>query len=105
VLHYCLPTLRLQVLYREGPKACEFKWHRQRLYDRTAAALLHELCAAPPPLARVASVEGAKKSRWAPAPLSTLEMQKRGSTVGGRAGAGCLWESMFAALESLACLR
>lgn len=21
-------------MYREGPKACEFKWHRQRLYDQ-----------------------------------------------------------------------
>lgn len=74
------------MLYREGPKSCEFRWNRGRLYDAAAAAMLHELCAASP-LATVASVEGARKTKWAPVPLSTLEMQKRGSQVeGGRGG-------------------
>ncbi|KAI7839931.1 hypothetical protein COHA_006325 [Chlorella ohadii] len=68
----------IQVLYRDGPQACEFQWHRKRLFDQPVAAMLHELCTAAP-LATVTSVEGARKSRWAPVPLSTLEMQKRGS--------------------------
>ncbi|KAI3430642.1 hypothetical protein D9Q98_005235 [Chlorella vulgaris] len=68
----------IQVMYRDGPKACEFRWHRTRLYDGAVAAVLHEMCAASP-LATVVSVEGARKSKWAPVPLSTLEMQKRGS--------------------------
>ncbi len=55
----------------------------QRLFDQPVAAMLHELCTAAP-LATVTSVEGARKSRWAPVPLSTLEMQKRGSQVGRR---------------------
>jgi DNA topoisomerase-3 len=72
------------VLYRDGPKACEFRWNRGRLYDAAVAGMLHELCAGSP-LATVTSVEGARKSKWAPVPLSTLEMQKRGSqaSVGG----------------------
>lgn len=72
-------------MYRDPQQAartCEFKWHRQRLYDQAAAAALHEL-AAGAPHAVVTAVEGARKSRWAPTPLSTLEMQKRGSQVGG----------------------
>lgn len=115
-------TRHVQVMYRDGPKACEFQWHRkvsrksdllqpldaravwqphrpllfcreaaptnpcptptQRLFDHPVAAMLHELCAAAP-LATVTSVDGARKSKWAPVPLSTLEMQKRGSQVGG----------------------
>lgn len=154
VLLSCPP----QVLYRDGPQACEFQWHRkvgkplspascalhaalhmstcgwatnsqfygwsalimrlpfspppplalpspcsnttshcpspcpaQRLFDQPVAAMLHELCTAAP-LATVTSVEGARKSRWAPVPLSTLEMQKRGSQVGR-------WESDFPLLR------
>lgn len=49
-------------------------------HQQAVAAMLHEGCVAAP-LATVASVEGNRKSRWAPTPLSTLEMQKRGSQV------------------------
>lgn len=82
------------MLYREGARSCEFKWHRQRLYAAAAAAMLHELAAAAPG-AVVTAVEGNRKSRWAPTPLSTLEMQKRGSQVGwledGHGGVWCNW--------------
>ena len=46
------------------------------------------MCTCPPPspqgcqeapLAKVLSVEGHRKTKWAPAPLSTLELQKRGT--------------------------
>ncbi len=67
--------------YRSGTAACLFHWQRSRLYDQAAASLLHDMCAAAR-VARVEGVEGARKTKWAPVPLSTLEMQKRGSTVG-----------------------
>lgn len=76
--HISEPFWYIQVLYREGGQACEFKWHRHRLFDQAAAAILHEMCTESP-TATVTGVEGNRKSRWAPAPLSTLEMQKRGS--------------------------
>lgn len=64
-----------------GPKretACRFSWARGHLFDRPAATLFHELCLAAG-TATVTAVSGAQKSRWAPTPLSTLEMQKRAS--------------------------
>ncbi|PSC67305.1 DNA topoisomerase 3-alpha [Micractinium conductrix] len=76
--HVSEPFWYIYVSHRQDGKLCEFKWHRTRLYDQASAALLHELCAEAP-TATVTAVEGASKSRWAPTPLSTLEMQKRGS--------------------------
>ncbi|KFM25533.1 DNA topoisomerase 3-alpha [Auxenochlorella protothecoides] len=57
---------------------CTFAWSRGRLFDQPAAAMLHELCC-DHPTATVAEVKGQQKQRWAPTPLSTLEMQKRAS--------------------------
>ncbi|KAL6766703.1 hypothetical protein ACKKBG_A37025 [Auxenochlorella protothecoides x Auxenochlorella symbiontica] len=57
---------------------CTFAWLRGRLFDQPAAAMLHELCC-DHPTATVAEVKGQQKQRWAPTPLSTLEMQKRAS--------------------------
>lgn len=42
-------------------------------------------CTLPHP-PQVTGVEGNRKTRWAPAPLSTLEMQKRGSQAGTSQG-------------------
>jgi hypothetical protein len=79
-VHPVLVLLFLQVQYRDGPKSCVFTWQRGRLFDRAAAAMLHELCLEAQE-AEVTGVEGARRTKWAPAPLSTLEMQKRGSQV------------------------
>ena len=72
--------LQQQQQQQGGSKSCEFRWDRGRLYDQTAATLLHEGCVAAP-TATVTSVGGRHRSKWAPAPLSTLEMQKCGSQV------------------------
>lgn len=73
----------ISLLYRSPgppPVQVEFKWDRHRLYDRETVAILHQLCLEAP-AAVVASVQGSRKTRWAPNPLSTLEMQKRASQV------------------------
>lgn len=86
----------ISLLYRAPgppPVQVEFKWDRHRLYDRETVAVLHQLCLEAPG-AVVASVQGSRKTRWAPNPLSTLEMQKRASQVRGREGlsvASALW--------------
>ena len=61
--------------------ACKFAWDRGHLFDQVCAQILHEICLAEPH-ATVVQVSGAQKTKWAPCPLSTLEMQKRGSQVG-----------------------
>ncbi|KDD75366.1 DNA topoisomerase, partial [Helicosporidium sp. ATCC 50920] len=58
--------------------SCLFSWDRGCLFDRSAAALLHSFCRAAN-AAQVESVRGSPARRRAPAPLSTLEMQKRAS--------------------------
>ncbi|KAK9812774.1 hypothetical protein WJX72_003468 [[Myrmecia] bisecta] len=57
-------------------RACDFKWHRGRLFDHPAATTLYEVCIEEP-LATVAKVEGKQRLRYPPYPLSTLEMQKK----------------------------
>ncbi|GAX84927.1 hypothetical protein CEUSTIGMA_g12348.t1 [Chlamydomonas eustigma] len=57
---------------------CDFVWIRGRLFDRDVAQLLFEGCQQAP-LASVLSVDGNRRTKWAPSPLSTLEMQKRGT--------------------------
>jgi DNA topoisomerase IA len=53
-------------------------WARGRLFDRDAATVFYEACAEAP-TATVLEVRGARRLRHAPAPLSTLEFQKRGT--------------------------
>ena len=52
-----------------------FHWARQRLFDRTACALLYEMCVQAP-TARVVSVTGKPRRRWKPLPLATIEFPK-----------------------------
>ncbi|GMH33038.1 hypothetical protein BSKO_00872 [Bryopsis sp. KO-2023] len=58
--------------------SCVFEWDRGRLFDHVIAALLYENCVENP-TAVVTKVDGREKRRWAPLPLSTLEMQKKGT--------------------------
>jgi DNA topoisomerase III len=73
------PFWTISVLLTRGTERCEFTWARGRLFSRIAAAALHSLCLAAP-TATVLSVDGRQRSRRAPPPLNTLEMQKRGSS-------------------------
>lgn len=59
-----------------------FKWQRDRLFDHAIAQAYLSRCISTdgtPHPATVLSVDGTRKTRWAPTPLSTLEMQKRGT--------------------------
>jgi DNA topoisomerase-3 len=58
-----------------------FDWCRGRLFDRDAAALLYEACLETGPVATIASVRGARRSRPPPFPLETLELQKRATSA------------------------
>eukprot|EP00798_Chlamydomonas_sp_ICE-L_P013708 gene13708-19601_t len=60
------------------PASCKFDWTRGRLFDEDAASMLYEMCLEEP-IATVESVHGQQRTRQAPAPLSTMEMQKRGT--------------------------
>ncbi|GIL96392.1 hypothetical protein Vretimale_2261, partial [Volvox reticuliferus] len=70
----------IHVAYREPPAAgggqCVFEWLRGRLFDEAAAEMYFEICQEAGP-AVVVAVRGSTRTRQAPAPLSTLEMQKR----------------------------
>eukprot|EP00884_Botryococcus_braunii_P013362 jgi/Botrbrau1/22026/Bobra.0024s0040.1 len=68
----------IHVAYRDGTKACDFKWDRGHLFDHAAAFLLYEMCIETP-MARVLSVTGNEVKKLPPAPLSTLAMQKEGT--------------------------
>jgi DNA topoisomerase-3 len=69
-----------------GPSAagqqqrCEFSWCRGRLFDQGAAELYHAMCTGPEqPVATVTNVTGRQRTRAAPVPLCTLELQKKAS--------------------------
>lgn len=70
------PFWSIHLSYRAADGSAEFAWQRHRLFDRDSAVLLYELCL-DDPVATVLSNEGRDRHRMAPAPLSTLEMQKR----------------------------
>ena len=64
----------------QGVMSCDFTWTRGRLFDQDIAQLLFRQCTLPDPpgpIAKVISVEGSRKMKPPPFPLSTLEMQKK----------------------------
>ncbi|KAJ3034776.1 DNA topoisomerase 3-alpha [Rhizophlyctis rosea] len=62
---------------RDGITA-KFNWARGHLFDQQFALVLYERCM-DNPTATVVSIERKPKSKWAPLPLTTVEMQKVGS--------------------------
>ena len=56
----------------------EFSWNRNRLFDEYCSRLLYEKCLQNPE-AHVLKVETRPKSKWRPAPLNTIELQKLAS--------------------------
>lgn len=76
--HVAEPFWYIHLAYRTPEGACDFSWRRGRLFDKDAATVLYEVCAEEP-VATVLSNEGRERLRYAPPPLSTLEMQKKGT--------------------------
>lgn len=80
--HASEPYWQIQASLRTGPPpggaSCDFAWARGRLFDRDAAAAIYEACREAPE-ATVVDVRGARRLKHAPSPLTTLEMQKRGT--------------------------
>lgn len=56
----------------------KFTWHRGNLFDERVARMYHDICTERPE-ATVEHVTGSQRRRYAPVPLCTLEMQKKGS--------------------------
>lgn len=79
------PFWSIQMVYKpstvqEGAKSNDvnFFWDRQRLFDHQISVILYELCLE----AKEATVTGKnmrRKTKWAPLPLSTVELQVRSS--------------------------
>lgn len=77
--HVPEPFWRIVLKYGEaGQRLTEFQWARGRLFDHQMALLLYEMCLFAGS-ATVTNVIGEQKTRRAPVPLSTLEMQKKGT--------------------------
>ncbi|KAJ9458092.1 DNA topoisomerase 3-alpha [Diplonema papillatum] len=57
----------------------QFKWARERVFDKQAAGLLYEHCVLTPTVT-VRRVVRKQKSKWRPVPLATVQMQKLAAT-------------------------
>ncbi|EGF76486.1 hypothetical protein BATDEDRAFT_14853, partial [Batrachochytrium dendrobatidis JAM81] len=62
---------------RNGLRAV-FGWSRNHLFNRHIVLALYELCMKNP-VCTISKVEAKPKSKWAPLPLTTVELQKVGS--------------------------
>jgi len=73
-------TINVQYKQDEGPSAgkCKFVWDRGNLFDEEIVRMYHQICTNQPE-ATVMEIAGAQKRRYAPVPLCTLELQKKGS--------------------------
>jgi DNA topoisomerase-3 len=81
--HVSEPFWTIKVDYRSPPNVvpierCEFAWQRGRLFDQFTSEMYYDMCMQNP-TATVRSVEGQQRTRRAPVPLCTLEMQKKAS--------------------------
>lgn len=59
-------------------RSINFRWKRDRLYDRVATTFLYESCLEDGE-AVVTELVGRPKNKWRPVPLATIELQKRAS--------------------------
>lgn len=58
-----------------GKISTQFKWRREKLFDRWACFVLYEKCFEKK-VATVTKVKGKQTSKWKPLPLTTVELQK-----------------------------
>ncbi|KAJ3142408.1 DNA topoisomerase [Geranomyces variabilis] len=66
-------------IIRDGSTA-KFDWARDRLFDQHLCLVLYEMCM-DDPMATVVSMTRKPKSKWAPLPLTTVELQKAASRM------------------------
>lgn len=64
-------------LTKDG-NAVDFKWSRVHLFDKDAVQALFELCTENP-RCLITTVTSKPTSKWAPLPLTTIELQKIGT--------------------------
>ncbi|MCJ1366569.1 DNA topoisomerase [Acarospora aff. strigata] len=73
------PFWSIKVMHRRDETNVTFLWRRVHLYDRMAVIILFERCL----IAKTAKVSQMQKrptSKWRPLPLTTVELQKLGSS-------------------------
>ncbi|KAJ3093186.1 DNA topoisomerase 3-alpha [Quaeritorhiza haematococci] len=70
---------RIDVTIEKDGIQAKLNWSRGHLYDRHFCLVLYEGCYREP-LATVTRVDSKPKSKWRPLPLTTVELQKLGST-------------------------
>ena len=69
---------KIKVVHEVDMAKVEFNWKRNRLFDKTAAQIYHDICLENPK-AKVIAVKSKPKSRWRPLPLDTVELEKLGT--------------------------
>ncbi|KAJ9085943.1 DNA topoisomerase 3-alpha [Entomophthora muscae] len=70
---------RIVTSYVKNGINVHFTWQRARLFDQMICLLLYERCMQAP-MATVTSYLSRPTSKWRPLPLTTIELQKKGST-------------------------
>ena len=68
----------IKVVHIRGDISVTFGWDRHHLFDRMAVAILFERCIIAKK-AEVTKVQDKPTSKWRPLPLTTLEMQQKGT--------------------------
>ncbi len=68
----------IKVMYLRDDISVVFNWDRHHLFDRMAVTILYERCLLAKK-AEVTKVQEKPTSRWRPLPLTTLEMQQKGT--------------------------
>ncbi|KAK9462745.1 DNA topoisomerase [Lipomyces oligophaga] len=70
----------LELFVRQEGIDVGFSWGRNRLFDRLVCTLIYENCLeSGENQARVVAMEDKQTSKWRPLPLTTVELQRRGS--------------------------
>ncbi|BFZ03791.1 hypothetical protein BsWGS_06828 [Bradybaena similaris] len=72
------PFWKLRVTHQHDDVKAEFSWMRNRLFNFLACQVLYDQCVENP-LATVVDVKSKSKSKWRPAALDTVELEKLSS--------------------------
>lgn len=72
------PYWKIKVVDDRNDIYVEFRWGRNRLFEKLPCQVLFEMCQENP-LATVEKVTSKPKSKWRPLPLDTVELEKLGS--------------------------
>ncbi|XP_058807359.1 DNA topoisomerase 3-alpha [Phymastichus coffea] len=72
------PYWKLKVIHEQNDLAVEFRWARNRLFEKLPCEVFLDICQENPQ-ATVEKVSNKPKSKWRPLPLDTIELEKQGS--------------------------